>query len=43
MSESGAADLSSVAVVLDHPKDLVNIGGVVRLMKNFGLTIFPMS
>jgi len=24
-------------VVLDHPKDVVNIAGVVRVMKNFGL------
>lgn len=30
--------LSRVAVVLDHPKDIVNIGGVVRVMMNFGLS-----
>lgn len=30
--------LSRVAIVLDHPKDVVNIGGVLRVMKNFGLT-----
>ena len=30
--------LSRVALVLDHPKDVVNIGGVIRVMKNFGLT-----
>jgi len=30
--------LSRVAVVLDHPKDVVNIAGVIRVMKNFGLT-----
>jgi tRNA/rRNA methyltransferase len=30
--------LSRVAVVLDHPKDVVNIGGVLRVMKNFGMT-----
>jgi TrmH family RNA methyltransferase len=30
--------LSRVAIVLDHPKDVVNIGGVIRVMKNFGLT-----
>ena len=26
-----------VAIVLDHPKDIVNIGGVLRVMLNFGL------
>ena len=30
--------LSRVAIVLDHPKDVVNIGGMIRVMKNFGLT-----
>lgn len=30
--------LSNVAIVLDHPKDLVNIAGVIRVMKNFGLS-----
>lgn len=30
--------LSRIVVVLDHPKDLVNIAGVVRVMMNFGLT-----
>lgn len=30
--------LSRVAIVLDHPKDVVNIGGVLRVMNNFGLT-----
>jgi tRNA/rRNA methyltransferase/tRNA (cytidine32/uridine32-2'-O)-methyltransferase len=30
--------LANVAIVLDHPKDVVNIGGVMRVMKNFGLT-----
>lgn len=29
--------LSRVAIVLDHPKNLVNIAGVVRVMLNFGL------
>ncbi len=29
--------LSRVSVVLDHPKDVVNIAGVVRVMLNFGL------
>ena len=30
--------LSSIAIVLDHPKDLVNVAGVIRVMKNFGLS-----
>ena len=30
--------LSRIAIVLDHPKDIVNIGGVLRVMNNFGLT-----
>jgi len=30
--------LSRVAIVLDHPKDVVNIGGIIRVMKNFGLS-----
>lgn len=30
--------LSRVAIVLDHPQDLVNIAGVVRVMMNFGLS-----
>jgi TrmH family RNA methyltransferase len=30
--------LSRIAVVLDHPKNVVNIGGVLRVMKNFGMT-----
>ena len=34
----GGAALSRVAVVLDHPKNLVNIAGVVRVMLNFGLS-----
>lgn len=29
--------ISSVSVVLDHPKDLVNVAGVVRVMMNFGI------
>lgn len=35
-----AADelLSRIVVVLDHPKDLVNIAGAVRVMMNFGLS-----
>ena len=27
-----------VAIVLDHPKDLVNVAGVLRVMMNFGLS-----
>lgn len=30
--------LSRIAIVLDHPKDVVNIAGVIRVMKNFGLS-----
>lgn len=30
--------LSRVVLVLDHPQDLVNIAGVVRVMTNFGLS-----
>ena len=30
--------LGRIVIVLDHPKDLVNIAGVVRVMMNFGLT-----
>lgn len=30
--------LARIAIVLDHPKDVVNIAGVIRVMKNFGLT-----
>ena len=30
--------LGRVAIVLDHPKDIVNIGGVLRVMMNFGLS-----
>jgi TrmH family RNA methyltransferase len=33
-----ASALERVVVVLDHPKDLVNIAGVVRVMMNFGLS-----
>lgn len=29
--------LSRVVVVLDHPKDVVNVAGVTRVMMNFGL------
>lgn len=30
--------LSRVVIVLDHPKDVVNIAGVARVMMNFGLS-----
>ena len=29
--------LSNVVIVLDHPKDVVNIAAVIRVMNNFGL------
>ncbi len=29
--------LSNVVIALDHPKDVVNIAGVIRVMNNFGL------
>jgi TrmH family RNA methyltransferase len=29
--------LSRVVIVLDHPKDVVNIAGVIRVMMNFGM------
>ena len=32
------APLSRVVIVLDHPQDVVNIAGVIRLMMNFGLS-----
>ena len=37
---SGPVDerLSRIAIVLDHPKDVVNVAGVIRVMKNFGLS-----
>ena len=36
--EEVARALDRVVVVLDHPKDLVNIAGVARVMMNFGLS-----
>lgn len=33
-----ARALERIVVVLDHPKDLVNVAGVVRVMMNFGLS-----
>lgn len=32
------ATLDRVVIVLDHPKDVVNIAGVLRVMMNFGLS-----
>jgi len=34
--ETGALD--RVVIVLDHPKDVVNVAGVLRVMMNFGLS-----
>ena len=34
---SRAIPLSNVVLVLDHPQDVVNIGGVIRVMMNFGI------
>lgn len=36
--EEVARALDHVVIVLDHPKDLVNIAGVVRVMMNFGIS-----
>ncbi len=30
--------MSRISIVLDHPKDVVNVAGVIRVMKNFGLS-----
>jgi TrmH family RNA methyltransferase len=40
VTEQGHEDelLSRVVIVLDHPKDVVNIAGVARVMMNFGLS-----
>lgn len=35
---SRSPSLDHVVVVLDHPKDVVNIAGVLRVMMNFGLS-----
>ena len=35
---SSGSPLDHVVVVLDHPKDVVNIAGVLRVMMNFGLS-----
>ncbi len=37
ISARADSPLSRIAIVLDHPKDVVNIAGVIRVMKNFGL------
>jgi len=34
----GSATLDNVVIVLDQPKDVVNIAGVIRVMKNMGLS-----
>jgi len=33
-----SSSLDNIVVVLDHPQNVVNIAGVIRTMKNFGLT-----
>lgn len=38
MSLPAAAPLANFVIVLDEPKDVVNIGGVVRAMMNMGLS-----
>ncbi len=38
MSSPAVARLANIIVVLDEPQDVVNIGGVVRVMMNMGLT-----
>ncbi len=35
---SRSAILSNVVLVLDHPQDVVNIAGVLRVMMNFGIS-----
>ena len=32
-----SSTLDNIVVVLDHPQNVVNIAGVIRVMKNFGL------
>lgn len=34
----GRGPLSNVVLVLDHPQDVVNIAGVIRVMMNFGIS-----
>ena len=34
----GPAILDNVVIVLDEPKDVVNVAGVIRVMKNMGLS-----
>ncbi len=38
VTPEAAETLARIVVVLDHPKDLVNIAGVTRVMMNFGLS-----
>lgn len=38
MTRRDAAPLDDLALILDHPKHTVNIAGVVRVMKNFGVS-----
>jgi tRNA/rRNA methyltransferase/tRNA (cytidine32/uridine32-2'-O)-methyltransferase len=38
LPEATVEALGRIVIVLDHPKDLVNIAGVTRVMMNFGLT-----
>jgi tRNA/rRNA methyltransferase/tRNA (cytidine32/uridine32-2'-O)-methyltransferase len=38
VTPEAAEILGRIVVVLDHPKDLVNIAGVTRVMMNFGLS-----
>lgn len=35
---TASSDLSRIVVVLDHPQDVVNVAGVIRAMKNMGLS-----
>ena len=34
----GPTILDNVVIVLDEPKDVVNVAGVIRVMKNMGLS-----
>ena len=34
----GPSPLDNVVVVLDHPQNLINIAGVIRAMKNMGIS-----
>ncbi|GMV06212.1 MAG: hypothetical protein AMXMBFR53_24880 [Gemmatimonadota bacterium] len=37
-AKSRESPLSNVVLVLDHPQDIVNIAGVIRVMMNFGIS-----